>query len=466
MLNALYIAKLLNCNFKFYWKEASYNISDSEMKQFHLDKAENMYNEVFLQKHFLEQERVPSDPYLRDSKLRRAKNISHRHLVHPSWHNLPQTIISVYRWPTELFHARLVPPKFYYKILFETLPFSQIYTRTADMARETDLPADYVALHLRFGDILYRRLFREGLLFSSKTAPLQFTKMVLKKLMSEKRYVILFSEDTEILTYLTSTYKNCSTAADYLPGAELSPSRRDFFETVLMSRASQIYARPESLFASFASLIGGNIELLNLSNVASDTEKAAYMEADLRENENLYHPFHNSYSYLYLYHLTRQTVSTQQRLSFLEQAVKYDPENATLKLLRTIEYFKEGQDQVGEDRLQALFRIDFDYIKMSFNFKNPFARKGDVSWTLATLYRFDYFKPLEDAVLRGNPHAAGVMSIIYEIAGLHKVGTLLGLLGNALRMSNNRNLKKKNSLSWKMTAPIRAIGRALGLPKK
>jgi hypothetical protein len=39
-------------------------------------------------------------------------------------------------------------------------------------------------------------------------------------------------------------------------------------------------------------------------------------------------------------------------------------------------------------------------------------------------------------------------------------------LENELASERRRRLKLKNSLSWQVTAPVRAIGRALGLPKK
>jgi hypothetical protein len=488
MLTGLYIAKLLNCTFKFHWKEGIFNINDSGSQKFFVDKAENVFSGAFLQSHFCDP--VPARFRPNVSKLAIARNISHRQLTNPYWHDLPGTINSVHKVIlASLFHTMLTPPDYCYRSLFETLLFSPEYAKTADIARQADLPADYTALHIRSGDIIHNLMMRQSILrwsingpFSSvKVAPLQLFKMTLEKLTQEKWKVILFGEDAELLAYLAHTYK-CSTAADYLPREELTPSQRDFFELVIMSRASRIYANPESYFAKLASVIGGNIKIFDLHEMASDTEKLAYMEADLKKNENLYHPFQNAFSYMYLYHLTRQTASSSRRLYFLQQVMKYDPENPTPKLLKVTEYFKECQAQLGEDGLRDLFNIDFDYSNrfISFTYKNPF-KKYILSSFFTAYYRWGYFTSLEDAAVRGNFCAATVISIIYEIAGIRiKAGALLMSVVNALHKMKNelaemknkyeieryRNLKMKSSLSWKLTSPVRAIGRMLGLPKK
>jgi len=175
--------------------------------------------------------------------------------------------------------------------------------------------------------------------------------------------------------------------------------------------------------------------------------------------------------------------------------------------------------------LEEVFGIVFDYTEFSFNYNlNSFkAEKLHVAIYLQFFINLKFFEPLESAARRGNQHAAAALSIIYAIAALQK-NSMSARLASESRFWKNavmfkhlqqtlRNQKEKleilqsalkdqkeklevqtgklkkmkgkftraqekyeseqllrmrmqNSLSWKMTLPIRVIGRALGMPKK
>ena len=412
LLNAMYMAKLLNCGFSFNWIEISYDVNDSGSQQVHVDSVEKVFSAPFVQEHHLE---LPSSYKHHDVKLFRKGKYFHRHLANPSSHELQGVLHATNLLPTEQFQARLLPPDSYYKLLFETIAFSPEFKKIIDAALRADVPDDYTALHMRAGDVIHTA-WREGILWANKTAPLQITKMALEKMNGEKRKVIVFGEDAEVLAYLGSVY-TFSVAADYLPAYDLSPHQRDFFEAVLMSRATKIYACVCSMFSRFPWLIGGNIERHDLHKVASDAEKMAYMEADLKENERLYHPLHNAYSYVYLYHLTHQTAPLEKRLLYLERAMTHDSKNSMLKLFRAMEYFKEGRNSLGDTIVRELFCIDFDYTKMTFHYslKNFLKITFSVARSIFTYHAdHNYFKTLEEAARSGSPYAAALMAIFFE----------------------------------------------------
>jgi hypothetical protein len=159
-----------------------------------------------------------------------------------------------------------------FKEAFSKVRFCNQISERIDYAQKAVLPEKATAFHLRAGDIIYGNgTLNKSARFCGKGIPWEIADLIIGRIRSEGGNVVLFGQDTSLLSYLAAKHHA------YLATAFLDPDAKTSIEIaiqeiLLMSRCARILAG-SSGFAFLSSSLAGEthqpISRLEISPVAT-----------------------------------------------------------------------------------------------------------------------------------------------------------------------------------------------------
>lgn len=410
LLNALYLAKILNCEMKFIWPGLNYGDLNDGVLGHNFGSALEFFSREFCDRHLL-----PAAAPTHEAKLTLQTNLYRRHLLRRALHETKGQLRSTFKNAAKILNPNLTPDDALRPgQFFREIGFGRDIEIAINLADQAAIPDKCAALHIRSGDIVYQEIREDGFVWLNKAMPIQLAKMVIEKLRVERRGVILFGEDTKVLRHLAALYgPPVSLAADYLPQEELSEAQRSMFDLVLLSRVDTVYCGISSYFSQCAQVINGGSKIMNIHSLFTVEDMLSYFTEDMRLYAGQYPALQNAFSYGYLYHIAHRLNPDSRRLAdFLDSGAACDLEGQKYKILGAIECFKKGRDQDGDVILKETLNISVAENRLIY----------DKPRCLTFIFGFDDFRkkhlePLEAAAARGNSGACAAMAIICAAHG-------------------------------------------------
>jgi len=125
-------------------------------------------------------------------------------------------------------------------LAYSKMEFSFEVERAIRAAESISIPDESCALHLRAGDLIYGR-FKASLIHCGKAMPFPLAVKIIEEVRQEDgRNILVFGQDPQLIEGLTKKYGVCSSTGLMPDG--YTNIQQSFFDIVLMSKCSRIYA--------------------------------------------------------------------------------------------------------------------------------------------------------------------------------------------------------------------------------
>ena len=348
MLNALLISDALGYSFKFSWSPGVWNPlyrkSDAEKPEL-IHSALDFPAEDLFAKEFISSHCVPRQPPGVFHKFRQRE----------------ATPARIQEWEREADFAGVIPvqldirgevgalssrkKKPNYAQVFSQISFSPRYEEIKHLAHTIELPENFIAIHLRSGDLVYGEPRKWGL-WVKKVTPPSLAKRIIRQTVLSGSPVVIFSQNHEIGMSLAQEGGNCKTIDDILQGVVLTGVERAFAEMLIMSRATAIIGG-SSGFARFSSFVG-NAQLVSPWNFFPPREVIEVISSDLSEDPSRYDSLTRAKSWWQAYYISKGLLSAKEADYLLDQAIKEDPRNALYSVVLASRLYSRGLTEDGD----------------------------------------------------------------------------------------------------------------------
>ena len=363
LLNGLYLAKALNCEFKLVWPDGIAGPAKDFEKSKEKDASNLIGHSVEPLASIFADERIlgaqSAGRLAIRSLIAEETGLSAAQLLQSKLHDEPNTLYAPSGDLGETLAPELAPnAEFGLPDIFESLKFSPSMEKAIQAARAVDLERNFAALHIRSGDIVYGPYRLQGTRFAGKAVSMPLARMAIENLQGRGLDVLVFGEDGASIAELARAY-NVRPAAAYLKDLNYVGPERSIFEIVLMSRTSEIWAA-SSGFSRLAHSISRSAQDVNIHKAFSSAKKIAFFTKDLAENAGVYHPMQAAYAYwqLYVAHLAHKSPSAE-KIAALEAAKRHDPENVMYDIALASELYAAKRHEAAEGILERALLQDF-----------------------------------------------------------------------------------------------------------
>ena len=224
-----------------------------------------------------------------------------------------------------------------YPQVFRTIGFSDKYRRLQKLARDAALPKNFIAIHLRSGDMVYGEPRKWGIWAKKVLVPAVASDYI-QRLTSMGFEVVVFAQNKEVSEILAASPRVYSSTS-FLPGVLLSNTELAFFEMMMMSRSVAIISGASG-FSRFAAMAGG-ISFIEPNKELSPNTLLSLVEAD-SDREHRWDTFLSAYSWYQAYKLNEQSLTGLEGISLLENATELDPRNNLYSVLLSALHYRIG----------------------------------------------------------------------------------------------------------------------------
>jgi uncharacterized membrane protein len=233
MLNAIALSSIYDAEFKFCWDDLKFNEAGHA-----IDNKKNIFSSKFIEKYHIEPTELPDckpvenyfqskedDCYICDQTIARSLFVKN---------------------PDEysVFQKKLTNA-------FSFIEFSDMINNAIQNANEVKFDKEYVALHLRAGDLIYGN-YKYCLGYAIKAISYPIALKIIEDARDACQNVLVFGQDTDLIDMLVEKQDVISANSNSPEG--LGRVEAAFFDIVLMSRCSKIYGGASG-FAILASMI-------------------------------------------------------------------------------------------------------------------------------------------------------------------------------------------------------------------
>ena len=243
---------------------------------------------------------------------------------------------------------------------FSQIKFTDETEAAVQQARSLDL-GDFVAIHLRSGDMVYGDVRKWGFWGNKVLNPIIAFDMI-KQANARGQKVVVFGQDLDWLRHIKSEH-DIIVAHDLLGTEIVQPHMRALFEMVLMARATQIISG-DSGFARAASMIGDKT-ITSMFSAYSPIRYSDLTLAGIDELQKNLHPCMIAYAYWQAYAFGRTLRSVPQLIDIIKRAHRLDPENYLYMIILVALKYRLGQDSDAEAILEKHYRLH------ALDFKSP-----------------------------------------------------------------------------------------------
>lgn len=401
IINGFALSKVLSAEFKFFWKEKK-GIDAS----FHaIDDVYKIFSKKFIDDHCVTSDEAEwlENRAVTTANLNEAKSKDH----------------NVLKVEQRFDFSGLT--NFHYGMYFSQIEFSENIVEVIKASEKFSTLSPFNAIHIRGGDIVYGR-YRLFERFQRKAMPAPLAYLLADRFKAEGKQVIIFAQDKET--------KNLFNKNDFIIidesyyDAQWSTVDIAFFEIMLMSKA-EIIVSGASGFSDLAAKISDN-RVRSYQDFFENDECYKLIEKFIQENDDKMGKLQKSFSYYTGYNISRDSMSTEERCNFLQNAFINDPINYSY-LIRLILECLESHNHDDAER-HCLTFVE----------------------SIKTLDDFRSFMTALEAAFNATPQSKIVVerlanNLDYATLSIFKKLTFLVNEGNDLHMKIAKELSKEKS---------------------
>ena len=239
-----------------------------------------------------------------------------------------------------------------YKKASETVKFVPSLEAARSLAMVLDLGGEFVALHLRAGDIVYGK-FRAAGGFTGKAIPYPIIAELIKRKTKAGSRVILFGQDLPLCSHLAETY-GAHLAADFATDYGLNKYESAIFEICLMSRCTDIYSGGSG-FATLASWTG-SAKIRDVNKDFSNRKIVDIILSGTQETTDRISDLQKSYAYFYILQRYAGAMTKEEQRMTIDNCLTLDPENPLYQIISAGYYYVQNDADSAEAQLMRFSR--------------------------------------------------------------------------------------------------------------
>ncbi|HEC2665519.1 TPA: hypothetical protein R2K89_001760, partial [Campylobacter coli] len=376
LMNAMYLAKILNKQVKFTWKNYIPFTKDSDTNNFRKVENDNVsilglcveshteiFSKNFIDKYFLESINgsifgidgkvyTNFDLFLKELKVNKYDYIS-----------VPLSDLStrVFKDIDDLEYRK------YMQNIWKDIEFSESVKKIVNMAKQTCMKfKDFICIHIRSGDAIYDYAeFRKFNLQSIYHAtPCEIAIGIIQK--NKNKNIVLVGDDLLSIRQIAKfcNFKNVFVMEDFRNSNQLSNMELFFYDVIFMSYAKILYGT-NSAVVRLANYIG-NQKFIN--NFSVFNEKELY--DIIKENIEKFNTSNSqkAFSYFHLFIVSKKiNISKENLIEFLEKALEYDYENDKYRIHLIDVLLNHNEFSKANEMLKTILLIrESEYLKTLF----------------------------------------------------------------------------------------------------
>lgn len=340
ILNTIVIAKLLERKFYIHWPEEV-----SAGKEFHsIDESASVFSKSFIHEHMV------SKDFVAEKKLSHLSEIKHVKDFYSE--DLFDGYLCHQNEKFKFFGESKVLDISLFGDAFEEIEFSQPLKKAILMARDIDIGAKAVAIHIRGGDIIYGR-YRLSQRYQAKAICFPIVAALIDKLTQQGFKVVIFLQDEPVEQELRKEcYGNVILAKDF--SRQLDKTAQAIFDIILMSRC-QIILAGTSGFAEVAARISG-VKIKKVSDYLDVFQRLEKIKAWL-SGEDTIDNFQHSFAILNYVLDGEGTLSPKEINEVLIRAEANDPSNGLYPAKRLLNFWNDGDFEAANRIARDHFEV-------------------------------------------------------------------------------------------------------------
>jgi hypothetical protein len=399
-LNAIYISENTNIEFGFVWK----NVLNSHAKDFSknqvigkneiighaIESEDEIFTQDFISKYSYTDQLKQNQGILRNKTFNSMEQLITEEMENDwGWYSPLDNLKKIFKDINEKEYKSSM------KGIWNRIGFS---TKIKSLIKVADnsvknFSSEFVAIHIRSGDIVYGNYRFIGKRFMRKALPSHLAIGAIEKLIKENKKIVLFGDDISTNQVIKEYFKkDVYLVNEFLDGdmTKLTNIEKAIFEITFMSNSIQIMASGASYFSSLASFIGNLDEVTSLYSYFSKEEQYEIIEKNI--SEFLFHPYQMAFSYFHLYILGIELKKDLDILEYyLKKAMNFDPDNNKYKIFFINILLENKKIQKAENMLKMILTkeiSDKNFIVYK-NFIDTLIIKADnVYWYSITFNNF------------------------------------------------------------------------------
>ncbi|QKF74866.1 sugar transferase [Campylobacter lari] len=376
LMNAMYLAKILNKQVKFTWKNYIPFTKDSDTNNFRKVENDNVsilglcveshteiFSKNFIDKYFLESIngsifRIDGKVYTNfDFFLKELKVNKYDYISVP----LSDLSTRVFKDIDDLEYRK------YMQNIWKDIEFSESVKKIVNMAKQTCMKfKDFICIHIRSGDAIYDYAeFRKFNLQSIYHAtPCEIAIGIIQK--NKDKNIVLVGDDLLSIRQIAKfcNFKNVFVMEDFRNSNQLSNMELFFYDVIFMSYAKILYGT-NSAVVRLANYIG-NQKFIN--NYSVFNEKELY--DIIKENIEKFNTSNSqkAFSYFHLFIVSKKiNISKENLIEFLEKALEYDYENDKYRIHLIDVLLNHNEFSKANEMLKTiLLTRESEYLKTLF----------------------------------------------------------------------------------------------------
>ena len=232
-----------------------------------------------------------------------------------------------------------------YSQAFSSIEFSDSFKEIKKLADRTNLPNEFVAIHLRSGDMVYGEPRKWGL-WGNKVISIPIVMKIIELYQAQDKNIIVFGQDLKVIEFLKNRY-GLLASFDYTEKFKLNSTELCFYEILLMSKAKEIVAG-NSGFSRIASFINGS-KLLNQFDFYNSKKYSEITYSFYEKNINFdWNVMQAAYDCFLAYAYARTEHTFEYAYNILKKAFDLDPSNEMFQVLSAALCYKNKKYLAGE----------------------------------------------------------------------------------------------------------------------
>ncbi|MCR6574635.1 hypothetical protein CINS5995_07785, partial [Campylobacter insulaenigrae] len=330
-----------------------------------MEYVDSIFSDSFLKKYFLfDYQILSSHGFKLHSKIRTFDEIKSPPFENEwGWYS---TDIPPYCWLQDCQEEEFLNRA---KEIYKTFNFSSSYKKIIlDTNMICDKLNDFIALHIRGGDIVYSNFRKHAgrQILEERFFPYEIALEIIKNHANSNNKIIIFGQDVKsnmkLLNYIVKNNilpKNKIFTVDEFVNKSFSFLERAFFEINFMSKANTIYSPENSAFSRTAMIISGKNILIAYGKIFNIREQYNIIENNLFSLE-LNH-LQTARSLFYQYNLSlKLKMNLELSLKILRKALSFDRDNDAYRIYMINIFFKKQKYNLIDRYLKFILNARYE----------------------------------------------------------------------------------------------------------
>ncbi|MFY4701417.1 sugar transferase, partial [Campylobacter jejuni] len=370
IFNAMYLAKITNNEFKFFWPKSENQMSNWEktrrgynFRSIECDLATSIFSKEFNSNFYLgDTVTIPGLPFglkipFQSYKVSLEDFMSEDlvYISHIPCYNYIENI------DKEDYYKNM---QLFWKENIFSSKIEKIIEQATNKAKKLN---NFVTIHVRVADVALNEEYKNTGFFVYKFCPLELVAEIVDEELKNKNNIFLVSDDSDAIRILKDYYKNNKNSIflidEFLSDISLeNETQRAFFEIALMTCSLKVYTG-DSNFSKFASRVGLGKEAIYISELFSNQQRFEIIKKNIDKFK--LKPLQDAYKFLYLYtrgKLIKKSWSELEQIA--KKALELDSDNHLYRCC-ILECLIQQNKLDDAEKLMKLIKDNFysDFIK-------------------------------------------------------------------------------------------------------